>query len=105
VVCQARRLLHQGMARVTGTRSETERIEFLLHRDGYEATHAWVVRTLNIYRATVEPGQHGSDSSYRWLFEQSIKEFEAWLASHHELAANHRAEIHADRHPIAGGIR
>jgi hypothetical protein len=66
----------------------------LLRRDGYEATHAWVERTLSIYRAAIVPGQHGSDPSYRPLFERSILEFEAWLAANEERAVNHRAELH-----------
>ena len=62
-------------------RSESERIEFLLKRDGPEATRAWVQRTLAIYRAAVRyPASHTADSLYRLRFEQAIREFEQWLA-------------------------
>jgi hypothetical protein len=77
--------------------SEAARIELLLHREGYEATRVWVERTLNIYRAAIEPGQHGSDSSYRRLFERSIGEFEAWLATHQQHASNQPTEVREDR--------
>jgi hypothetical protein len=71
------------MPSVADARPELERIEFLLNRDGYEATRAWVERTLNIYREAVgKPGQHSADTVYRPLFEKSIAEFEEWLASH-----------------------
>jgi hypothetical protein len=85
------------MAGATEAGSETGRIELLLRRDGYDATRAWVERTLDIYRAATLPGRHGSDSSYRALFERSISEFEAWLATQPELAASHPAEGREDR--------
>jgi hypothetical protein len=65
----------------TDPRPESERIEFLLKRDGPEATRAWVERTLAIYRAAVRyPASHTADSLYRLRFEQAIQEFEQWLA-------------------------
>lgn len=63
-------------------RSELRRIEFLLNRDGAEATRGWVERTRAIYRqALTDPASHASDPSYRPLFERSIREFEEWLAA------------------------
>ena len=63
-------------------RPERDRIEFLLRRDGYEATRAWVERTRNIYREALDrPGEHSADTVYRPLFEKSIAEFEEWLAA------------------------
>lgn len=65
--------------------SESERIAFLLRRDGYEATRAWVERTLNIYREAVQGGdRHAADARYRALFERSIEEFARWLAAGRE---------------------
>ena len=65
----------------TDSRPESERIEFLLKRDGPEATRAWVQRTLAIYRdALRQPASHITDSLYRLRFEQAIREFEEWLA-------------------------
>lgn len=70
------------MPSLVDARPERDRIEFLLQRDGYEATRAWVERTLNIYRdALGKPGQHSVDTVYRPLFEKSIAEFEEWLAA------------------------
>ena len=59
--------------------TERQRIEFLVRRDGIAAARAWVERTLKLYReAVVSPG-HASTNEYRPLFEQSIRDFEAWL--------------------------
>lgn len=59
---------------------ETQRICFLLERDGEEATRAWVERTLAIYRNAIQsPGSHASLADYRPSFEASITEFESWL--------------------------
>lgn len=59
---------------------ETQRIEFLLERDGPKATRAWIERTLAIYREAVESRKsHASLSDYLPSFEASIREFEAWL--------------------------
>lgn len=73
------------MTSLADVRPESERIEFLLRRDGYEATRKWVERTLALYRA--ELGQHGglgADPIYRPRFEKAIREFEEWLASARE---------------------
>ena len=61
----------------TGPRPESGRIEFLLKRDGPEATRAWVQRTIAIYQGAL---RHPADSLYRPRFEQAIREFEEWLA-------------------------
>lgn len=62
-------------------RPEIGRIEFLLERDGLEATRAWVKRTLRIYRqALADPRNHANDPSYKLLFERAVREFEQWLA-------------------------
>ena len=63
-------------------RPESERIEFLLERDGLEATRAWVERTLVIYRhALADPRNYANDPSYKPLFERAVREFEEWLAA------------------------
>jgi len=62
-------------------RPESERIAFLLRRDGPEATRAWVERTIRIYRDQVaRPRSYASDSTYRPRFERAIREFEEWLS-------------------------
>ena len=62
-------------------RPEIERINYLLQRDGDEATRAWVERTLRIYReAITKPGSHASNTTYQPLLEKTIHEFEEWLA-------------------------
>jgi len=59
---------------------ESVRIEFLLRRDGYEATRTWVETTLHTYRSALErPGSHARDPAYRPLFEKSVREFQQWL--------------------------
>ena len=61
--------------------AESSRIQFLLDRDGPEAARAWVQRTLEIYRqALAHADSHASTSEFRPLFEQAVREFEAWLA-------------------------
>lgn len=63
-------------------RPESERIELLLERDGFEATRAWVQRTLAIYRqALTDPRNYANDPSYKPIFERAVREFEEWLAS------------------------
>jgi hypothetical protein len=62
---------------------ETQRIQFLLERDGPDTTRAWVERTLAIYREAIQShNHHASLSDYRPSFEASIREFEAWLKEH-----------------------
>ena len=67
-------------------RPESERIDFLRRRDGYEMTRNWVVRTVNLYRAAL--GQHdhyAADPAYRPLFEKAVEEFDQWLASARDI--------------------
>ena len=62
---------------------ETQRIRFLVERDGEDAARDWVERTLAIYRNAIQSdGSHASLSDYRSSFEASIREFEAWLEKH-----------------------
>lgn len=69
------------MASTIQPRPESERIEFLLRRDGLEATRAWVERTLGIYReALSNPKGQASDPTYKPRFEKAVREFEEWLA-------------------------
>ena len=69
--------------KIPPSKIEEERINFLLQRDGSEATRNWVERTLNIYlRAIVSPASHASQKEYKPLFESSIREFEKWLSAH-----------------------
>lgn len=63
-------------------RPETERINFLVQRDGEPAARAWIETTLKLYReAIAHPRSHASNKDYQPLFEESIREFEAWLAA------------------------
>ncbi|HWF97648.1 MAG TPA: hypothetical protein VN691_00545, partial [Steroidobacteraceae bacterium] len=63
-------------------RPESERIEFLLRRDGHEATRKWVERTLGLYRAEIgRRGSYATDATYRPRFEKAIREFEEWLVA------------------------
>jgi hypothetical protein len=58
---------------------EKERIELLVRRDGAEQARAWVERTLKLYREAIASGSHAASDAYRPRFEQSIRDFEAWL--------------------------
>jgi hypothetical protein len=61
-------------------RPESERIDFLLRRDGHTVTRDWVERTVRIYEAAMaDPRGHASDPFYRPLFERAIEEFHGWL--------------------------
>lgn len=63
-------------------RREAHRIQLLIERDGYEAARAWVLRTLQAYREAVNsPHSHASLAHYRPSFEDSISDFEEWLAT------------------------
>jgi hypothetical protein len=63
--------------------NERDRIGFLLARDGLPATREWVARTAAIYRdAVASSSSHAAMAEYRRLFEDAIREFEAWLAGH-----------------------
>ncbi|NIW86838.1 MAG: hypothetical protein GWN09_09655 [Gammaproteobacteria bacterium] len=60
---------------------EAGRIRFLVERDGREAARKWVEETLKAYRDAVHsPSSHASKPNYKPLFEESIREFEKWLA-------------------------
>lgn len=62
-------------------RPESERIAFLLQRDGPAASRAWVERTLAIYREALrDPRHYSNDPSYKPLFERAVEEFDEWLA-------------------------
>jgi hypothetical protein len=62
---------------------EAERIQLLVDRDGFAAARTWVERTLEIYREAIHSDKsHASKTDYRPLFEDSIREFEQWLAEH-----------------------
>ncbi len=72
----------QNMSLLSDARPESERIQFLLRRDGYEASRAWVECTLNTYREALERrGSYVADATYRPLFEKSVREFQEWLIS------------------------
>ena len=60
--------------------SENQRIELLVRRDGVQQAREWVARTLALYRQAIASGaSHAATADYRPRFEQSIREFEAWL--------------------------
>lgn len=66
-------------------RPESERIAFLLHRDGPEATREWVLRTTGMYREALAQRHHyASDPAYRGLFERAVREFEEWSSDYVE---------------------
>lgn len=80
------------MISLADVRPESERIGFLLRRDGYEATRKWVERTIGLYRAEIGPhGSYTTDATYRPRFEKAIREFEEWLGVAHEQL-EHRAQ-------------
>jgi len=58
--------------------SERNRIEFLLRRDGFPATVAWVQRTARIYRRAVLARQ-GYGREYRRVLIEAYCEFKRWL--------------------------
>lgn len=69
------------MIQDASSRPEAERIDFLLARDGRQATRAWVERTLRMYREELgRPTSYVSDAPYRPRFESAVREFEEWLA-------------------------
>lgn len=60
---------------------EAERIRFLVERDGSASARRWVEEMLDTYRrAVTDPHSHASQFPYRSSFEESIREFEEWLA-------------------------
>ncbi|HET7923353.1 MAG TPA: hypothetical protein VFL30_00555 [Rhodanobacteraceae bacterium] len=67
---------------MSNARPESERIEFLLRRDGHAETRKWVERTAAMYReALSQQGNYAADPAYRPRFEQAVREFEEWLGS------------------------
>jgi hypothetical protein len=69
-------------SRAASARPESERIGLLLRRDGYDASRAWVERTVQIYEAALaHPQSHASDPFYRPLFERAVGEFHDWLST------------------------
>ncbi len=61
---------------------EQHRIDFLVARDGADATRAWVERTLRIYRrAVLNTSNFASTPSYRREFIQACCDFRRWLAA------------------------
>lgn len=65
-----------------GLRPESERIAFLLQRDGDAQTRKWVERTARLYREALgQRGHYAADAVYRPRFERAVREFEEWLGS------------------------
>jgi hypothetical protein len=63
---------------------EADRIDFLLRRDGFDATLIWVWRTLRIYRAAVlDKNHHASSAAFRPNFLRSCCDFRRWLSEMH----------------------
>jgi len=60
--------------------SESRRIGFLLHRDGFPATVAWVRRTMRIYRLAVL-ARRGYGREYRRVLIEAYCEFKRWLGA------------------------
>lgn len=73
------------MPRLSEVRPESERIEFLIRRDGQAQAREWVERTDGLYRAALgQRGHYAADPVYRPLFEKAVREFEEWLARSRE---------------------
>lgn len=62
-------------------RPESDRIDFLLRRDGLEATRKWVERTIGLYKAELARRGYCTDPVYRGRFETAVQQFEYWLDS------------------------
>lgn len=61
---------------------EASRVEFLLDRDGIDATLIWVRRTLMIYRRALLDRRHFAHATeYRRKFVASCLGFRCWLAA------------------------
>lgn len=87
-------------------RSEADRIRLVVERDGLDAAIEWVRRTLQIYvQALNDPANFARAAEYRPRFEESIREFEAWLGrqghSSRPDAAAHNSAPGASAHPTA----
>ena len=65
----------------TDVRPESDRIDFLLRRDGLEATRKWVERTIGLYKAELARRGYCTDPVYRARFETAVQQFEYWLGS------------------------
>jgi len=65
----------------TDVRPESDRIDFLLRRDGLEATRTWVERTIGLYKAELARRGYCTDPVYRARFETAVQQFEYWLDS------------------------
>ncbi|MGH8295494.1 MAG: hypothetical protein ACRETZ_08350 [Steroidobacteraceae bacterium] len=78
------------MTSLADVRPESERIDFLLRRDGFEATRKWVELTAGLYKAALA-GQrgYGSDPIYRPRLEKAVREFEEWLRAISEQRNGH----------------
>lgn len=83
--------------------AESARIEFLLQRDGAEATLIWVQRTVVIYRRALLNRRHFAHlPDYRRKFVTSYLSFRYWLASNsgcrsgNDVAGSHAALVGAD---------
>ncbi|MCC7080299.1 MAG: DUF3330 domain-containing protein [Burkholderiales bacterium] len=71
-----------------GLAREGARIRFLLHRDGLDASIAWVRRTVRIYRAAVLDRSHFARGDiFRRGFVESYCDFKTWLAHVHAAPA------------------
>jgi hypothetical protein len=61
-------------------RTEADRIQLVVERDGLDTAIEWVRRTLQIYvQALDDPTNFARAAEYRPRFEESIRAFEAWL--------------------------
>lgn len=75
-------MLDQVIPSVPNVRPESERIQFLVNRDGLRAARVWVERTVNIYRTALRnPREYAATEPYRGRFERAVREFEEWLAA------------------------
>ncbi|WP_043739758.1 hypothetical protein [Thioalkalivibrio nitratireducens] len=85
---------------------ETQRIRFLIQRDGEATTREWVGRTLDIYRkALASADGHAPTPQYRPLFEQAIRQFEQWLRDHAREAAMAPTSAESGRaREVVGGL-
>ena len=86
------------MIEEAGSRSEAGRIDFLLARDGRQATRAWVERTLRMYREELgRPTSYASDAAYRPRFESAVRAFEEWLAGERAMPSRVARSAEASR--------
>lgn len=63
--------------------TETNRLELIVQRDGLDAAIAWAGRTMQTYlEALKDPRHYARTTEYRPKFEESVREFQRWLAQH-----------------------